>query len=56
LAGTVTTTMLPATCAGGATFASVACRLAKLLEAVQTAADGRVESKLAGKVSAAQQR
>ena len=53
--GTVTTTTLPAACADGATFASVTCRLAELLQAVQTAADGTVESKLAGKVSAAQQ-
>ena len=53
--GTVTTTTLPAACADGATFASVTCRLAELLQAVQTAADGTVGSKLAGKVSAAQQ-
>ena len=52
--GMVTTTTLPAACADGATFASVTCRLAELLQAVQTAADGTVESKLAGKVSAAQ--
>ncbi len=51
----MTTTTLPAACADDATFASVACRLAKLLQEVRTAADGTVESKLAGKVSAAQQ-
>ena len=52
--GTVTTTTLPAECAPGATFSSVECRLAKLLQAVAATADGPVESKLAAKVGAAQ--
>jgi hypothetical protein len=53
--GTVTTTTLPAVCPTGATFESIDCRLANLVQAVQDAADGSVESKLAGKLSSAQQ-
>lgn len=53
--GSVTTTTLPAECASGASFGSVVCRLAKLLQAVQATADGPVESKLVGKVTTAQQ-
>lgn len=52
--GTTTTTTLPAVCPTGATFGSVGCRLAKLVDAVQDAADGSVESKLVGKLSSAQ--
>jgi hypothetical protein len=52
--GTVTTTTLPVECAPGATLGSVACRLTTLLQAVQAATDGSVESKLVGKVAAAQ--
>lgn len=53
--GAVTTTTLPAECAVAATFSSVTCRLAKLLEAVQATADGPVEVKLLGKVGSAQE-
>lgn len=53
--GPVTTTTLPEVCPTGATFGSIACRLANLVRAVQDAADGSVESKLAGKLSSAQQ-
>jgi hypothetical protein len=52
--GTVTTTTLPVECAPGATFGSVACRLTTLLQAVQVATDGSLESKLVGKIAAAQ--
>lgn len=55
LPGGTTTTTLPAVCPTGATFGSVGCRLANLVQAVQDAADGSVESKLAGKLSSAQQ-
>lgn len=53
--GTVTTTTLPAVCPTGATFGSIGCRLTKLVQAVQDAADGAVESKLTGKLLSAQQ-
>jgi hypothetical protein len=50
-----TTTTLPAMCPAVASFGSVGCRLAKLVQAVGDAASGSVESKLVGKLSTAQQ-
>jgi hypothetical protein len=52
---TVTTTTLPVVCPPSATFVSVGCRLAKLLDAVRAAADGPLAVKLVSKVAAAQQ-
>lgn len=51
---TVTTTTLPASCATGATFASIACRLARLRDTVLSTAEDPVGTKLAAKLAAAE--